>query len=161
MRDGAQEQAVLEARRDVPDHIGDLGVDRVAARAGGGSDVGLVEDEQALGRALADVLEQRIAILGAAEDRVRDDEPRVRAPRVHAEAALLTTAADERPVHDLEVEAEAVLHLVAPLQGHRCRADHQHELDSLPEQQLLGDQAGLDGPTPRWPLASPAPRPKT
>src|SRR5207244_4479601 len=91
VRGGAQEQAVLEARRDVSDDVGNLRVDRVPARAGRSGDVRLVEDEEALRGALADVLKERVSVLGPPQDLVRDDEPRVRAPGVHAEAALLTS----------------------------------------------------------------------
>ena len=123
----------------------DLRVDGVPARSGRGRDVSLVEDEEALGGSLTDVLEERVAVLGPAQDLMRDDEPRVRPPRVHAEAALLAAASDERPVHDLEVEAEPLLHLVAPLETHRRGADDQHELDALAEKQLLRDEPRLDG----------------
>ena len=44
-------------------------------------------------RALAEVVEQRVAVLGPSEERVRDDEAVVRAPRVRAEAALLPPVA--------------------------------------------------------------------
>ncbi len=68
----------------------------------------------------------------------------MRAPRVYAEASLLASASDERAVHDLEVQAELLLHLLAPLEAHGRRADDEHELDALTKKQLLGDQPGLD-----------------
>ncbi len=106
--------------------------------------MGLIEDQQALADALADVLEQRVTVLGAAQGLKGNDEAVVRAPGVHAEAALLAAAADEPPVVHLEVQTEPLLHLVAPLQGHGCRADDEREVDPLAQQQLLQDQSSLD-----------------
>ena len=93
--------------------------------------MGLVEDEEAFRGALSDVLKERVSVLGPPQDLMRDDEPRVRAPGVHAEAALLTSTPDERPVHDLEVKSELLLHLVAPLEAHGRRANDEHELDVI------------------------------
>ncbi len=47
-------------------------------------------------------------------------------------------------VHDAEVQAELVPHLIAPLQGEAGRADDQHGACPVPQDQLLHDQAGLD-----------------
>ena len=74
VRGGAQEEAVLESRGDVSDDVGDLRVDGVPARSSRSGDVGLVEDEQALRGTIADVLEERVSVLGPPQDLMRDDE---------------------------------------------------------------------------------------
>ena len=103
----------------VADHAGDAASrprTRLAEAGRGG--VRLVEDQQALARARSPrCCEQRLAVLGPAQRLVRDDEAVVRRPRVDAEAALLPAAGDEGAVVDLEAQAEAPLHLVAPLQA--------------------------------------------
>ena len=69
----------------------------------------------------------------------------MRAPGVDAEAAL---AADPRHVvlvEDLEGQAEAALQFVLPLEEHRRRAGDDDFADLLAEEQLAGDQPGLDG----------------
>jgi hypothetical protein len=68
----------------------------------------------------------------------------VRAPRVHLEAALLAATRDERPVVDLEAQPEPLLHLALPLERDRGGAHDEHEVDPLPQQQLLGHQPRLD-----------------
>ncbi|MCB9555227.1 MAG: hypothetical protein H6707_03930 [Deltaproteobacteria bacterium] len=101
--------------------------------------MGLVENQQALSRALANVVDQRVAVLRAAEQWVGDDEAVVRAPRIDAEAALLTPPRDEGSIEDLEVQSEAALHLVPPLERNRRRAGYHDVLDALSQQQLRGD----------------------
>src|SRR5260370_3537456 len=99
VRRRAQKEAVLEVARDVTNDIGDLRVDGVSTRAGGGRDMGLVENEEALCGALADVLQKRIAILRSAKDWMRDHEAGVRAPPVHPEAALLPAPSEKPSAH--------------------------------------------------------------
>ena len=48
-------------------------------------------------------------------------------------------------VDDHEVEAELLPHLVLPLQRQARRAHDDHGPGAVPQQQLLDDQAGLDG----------------
>ena len=113
-------------RREVADHARGVGVDGVLAARGRRGGVGLVEDEQRCGAAPSgEHLVQRLAVLGAAQRLVRDDEARVRDPRVDAEAALLAPPLDEGAVVQLEAQAEALLHLALPLRAHRGRRDDE------------------------------------
>jgi hypothetical protein len=144
VRRGAQEEAVVELGGEVADGGGGGAVDGVLARRGRRGDVRLVEDEEALLGAVAEVGEERVAVLGAADQRVADDEAVVRRPGVHAEAALDAPAGDELPRHHLEAEAEAAHHLVAPLKADRGGTDDQHEVGLLAEDQLLEDEPRLD-----------------
>ncbi len=145
VRGGAQKEPVIEARGQVPDGPGGVRVGGILARRSGGRDVGLVEDEQALAGAVAEAVDQGVAVFGAAQERVRDDEAVVRRPGVGPEAALLPAPGDELPRHHLEPQAEAPQHLVPPLQAHARRADHEDEVRLLAEQELLEHQARLDG----------------
>ena len=144
VRGRAEEEAVVEAGREIADGVRDLAVDRVAAAGGRRGDVGLVEDEQALLGARAEVLAQGLAVLGAAQERVRDDEAVMGGPRVHAEAALLAALRDELSRHHLEVETEAAAHLALPLKADGRGAGDEDEVGLLAEDQLLEDEAGLD-----------------
>jgi len=56
---GRQEQPMLEARRQIADGAGDLGVDSVARPTGRGGVVGFVQDEQSAGAELAQPVAQR------------------------------------------------------------------------------------------------------
>jgi hypothetical protein len=144
---GGEEEPVLEAGGHVADDAGDPRVHRVEAGARRGRRVRLVEDEQALARhpLPAQALQERIAVLGAAQELVGDDEAVVGGPRVDREAALLAAAGHEGAVIDLEAKPETALHLVAPLEAQRGRADDEHEFDLLAQGQLLEDEAGFDG----------------
>ena len=68
----------------------------------------------------------------------------MRAPRIHAEAALAPHPRQVGAVEDLEHEAEAVLELALPLLEHRGRRGDHDGLRLLAQEQLAGDQAGLD-----------------
>jgi hypothetical protein len=98
-----EEEPVLETRSHVADDAGNArvhGVLRGACRGGG---VSFVEDEEALAGSFAEVLQERVAILGPPEELIGDDEAGVRAPGIDGEAAFLAPAADEGPVVELEV----------------------------------------------------------
>jgi hypothetical protein len=62
-----RKRRLSKLRREVADRGGDVAVDRVLGRGGRGGDVGLVEDQEALLGAVAEVGEQRVAVLGAAD----------------------------------------------------------------------------------------------
>src|SRR5262245_33406601 len=75
---------------------------------------------------------------------MRDDEPRVRSPRIRTVAALSSTG--EHPV-SIEYHArqpEPLLELVAPLQNHRRRTRDDRSAHLLPYQKLSKDQPRLD-----------------
>ena len=142
----AEEQAVFEAGRDVAHHAGEPRVGGVAADAAGRRRHGvrLVENQHALLRALADVLQKRLAIFGPAKQRVAHDEPVVGRPGVDAETALGLSTNEKVPAEHLEREPEPLLHLVAPLKRHRGGADDEREVDALSKQKLLQNEAGFD-----------------
>jgi len=139
-----EEQTVVEARGEIADGGRDLAVDGVAASGSRGGDVGLVEDEQALGGPIAEKLQERLSVLGAPQERVRNDEAVVRRPRVDAESALPAAVGNEGAGHHLEVQAEAAAHLALPLEADGSRAADEDEVSLLPQDELLHHQAGLD-----------------
>jgi hypothetical protein len=124
---------------------GGVAVDGVFGGGGGGGDVGLVEDEQALLGAVAEVVEERASVLGAADQRIADDEAVMGGPGVDAEAALAPAKADKMRLMTSKSEAEAAHHLALPLEADGGRADDQDKTSLLAEDQLLEDEAGLDG----------------
>ena len=107
--------------------------------------MGLVEKQKALLRPVPEVLEKGVAMLGAPERLIRNDEPRVGGPGVDSEAPLLPAAGDERAVIDLEAQAEPPLHLGAPLEAEGRGTDDEGEVHALAKHQLLEHEPGLDG----------------
>jgi hypothetical protein len=88
--------------------------------------------------------EQGLEVLGAAEQGVGDDEAVVGGPGVDAEAALAAATGDEGAVVDLEAEAEA--RSISSCHCRQTRAgDDEDVVDALAQEQLLEDEAGLDG----------------
>ena len=115
VRGGREEQAMLELRRHLAHDMGDVGIDRILRRRRGCRRVRLVHDEQALGRALIQMAQERLAILGPAQRLVRNDEARKGRPGIDPEAALLAATNHEVAVVDLEADAEPFFHLGPPL----------------------------------------------
>lgn len=66
-------------------------------------------------------------------------------PRVGIEAALASQALDEGAIHDGEIEAELLQHLVAPLDLQRRWADDQDAVGAVPKHQFEHDHAGFYG----------------
>ena len=145
VRGGGQKQAVLEAPAQVADGAGELGLDAVAAAARRRRVVGLVQDQQTARRQVAKPLAHGIGIGGVDEEVVRDQEPAVRAPRVDAEAPVAADLSQVGTVQDHEQETEALLHLPLPLFQHGRGGGDDHGTCFLAQQQLAGDEAGLDG----------------
>ena len=65
--------------------------------------------------------------------------------RVGVQAVGAAHLGHQLAVDDDEVQAELLAHLVLPLQRQARRADDDHGAGPVPQQQLLEDQAGLDG----------------
>jgi hypothetical protein len=146
VRGGGEEQAVLEARGELAGELCQIGVDGVALLvARGGDVVGLVEHQHALAAALAEGHAQGLLVFGAAQGLIGDDESPAALPGVGADAALAADPGDVLAVDDLEAQAEAALHLALPLQADGGGADDQDQVEALAEEQLLQDEAGLDG----------------
>ena len=139
-----EEEAVLEAAGEVADRARELRLDAVAPAARGRGVVGLVEDQQAPGQQRPEPLAHRVGVGRVDQEVVRDEEAAVRAPRVHAEAALAAHPRQVGAVEDLEHEAEALLELGLPLLEHRRRRRDDDRLGLLAQEQLARDQAGLD-----------------
>ena len=100
---------MLEPRGQVADGPGDLRVDGVFLAARRGGVVGFVEDQQRAGAEVAEPVAQRAGVGLVDQQAVRDQEPRVRAPRVDAEAALAADPLHVVLVENLEDQAEAGL----------------------------------------------------
>src|SRR5687768_5573697 len=75
---------------------------------------------------------------------MRYEEAAVRAPRVHAEAALTAHSRQISSVKDLEHKAEAVFQFALPLLDHRRGSCNHNGLRFFAEKQLTGDQASFD-----------------
>ena len=144
VRRGRQEQAVLETRGQVANGTGDLRVDGVLLPAGRRGMVGLVQDQQRAAAEVAQPIAQRAGIRLVDQQPVRDQESRVRAPRIHAVAPLAPRPRHVVLVENLEGQTEAGLQFVLPLREHRGRAADDDLSDLLAQEQLAGDQPGLD-----------------
>ena len=78
------------------------------------------------------------------EEVERRDQPGEVGPRVDVDAPPPPQVTHQFAVHDAEVEAELVPHLVPPLDLKRGRADDQHPPSPVPDDQFEGDEARLD-----------------
>jgi hypothetical protein len=67
------------------------------------------------------------------------------APQVDVDSPLPSQVPHQLAVHDAEVQAELVPHLVSPLHLERGRAEDKDPAGAVPEDQFEGDQPGLDG----------------
>jgi hypothetical protein len=76
---------------------------------------------------------------------VRDQEAAVRAPGVHTESAFAAHPRQVGAVQELEHETEALFELCFPLFEDRRRRCDDDRLRLLAQEQLAGDEPGLDG----------------
>ena len=107
--------------------------------------MGLVENEQAFFDAFAHMGNERVAVLGAAQRLIGDDESTVGRPWVDAKATLASHPRHKGTVVHLEVNTEALLHLIAPLQADGCRANDERKAHALAQQQLFAWEATDQG----------------
>src|SRR5205807_7769926 len=68
----------------------------------------------------------------------------VRAPRIHAEAALAPHPRQIGPVEQLEHEAKTLFELRLPLLQHRAWSRDHYGLGLFAKEKLAGDETGLD-----------------
>ena len=175
VRRGGQEELVLEVRGQQPERLGPQRVGGVLAPARRGAVVGLVHDQQVvtagvdrLVRAGQGLPEQPQRPLPLEEVDAGDEPGEVR-PRVDVDAPAAAQLPHQLAVHDAEVEAELVPHLVPPLDlqseaGQTTRTRRARwrmissratmpGLDGLAEAHVVGDQQvdprHLDGPDHR------------
>ena len=139
-----EEQAMLEAAGEVADRPREPGLDAVAPAARGRCVVGLVDDEQASRQERTQPLAQGVGVGRVDQEVVRDEEPAVCPPGIHAEAALPAHPCQVRPVQDLEDQAEAFLELGLPLLDDGRRRGDDDGLRLATQQQLSRDEPGLD-----------------
>ncbi len=135
---------MLEAAGEVAHRARELGLDAVAPAARRRGVVRLVEDQQAPGQQRPEPFPQRVRVGRVDQEVVRDEEAAVRAPGVHAEAALAAHPRQVGAVEDLEDEAEALLELGLPLLEDRGRRRDDDGLGLLAQEQLARDEARLD-----------------
>jgi hypothetical protein len=145
VRRGREKQAVFEERRELAHRAGEGRVGRGAGAARGGGVVGLVEHEHRALGLVAQEVAQGGGVVRVAQERVRDDEARVRAPGVELPPALAAARAEPLAVDDDEGEPEARVELVAPLGEHRRGRGHHHAAHALAQHELADDERGLDG----------------
>ena len=134
VRCGGQKESVLEPRRDSLEHPRKIGV---AAKAGRGEVVGLVNDEQVPAESAvlprlgdSSKLLEHIWLL---QVMVRGDDAFVRPPGVGVDSQLTLKPHLVAAIHQLEGQRELLFHLFAPLRTKRGGRDHQHSSDATPE----------------------------
>ncbi|SIN00495.1 Uncharacterised protein [Mycobacteroides abscessus subsp. abscessus] len=138
---------------------GSLGVHRVAASAGDGRRtrrrdvVGFIDDEHVEGEPLTqlgvlglgiDVAQQALAA-HLRQPRHGHDHPWIQLKRIGVQAVGTVHLGHQFTVDDDELQAEFVPHLVLPLQRQAWRAHDHCGAGTMPQEQFLHDQAGLDG----------------
>ncbi len=150
VRRGGQEQAMLEMRRQQADGGGALRIDRIAPDAGRRDIVGLIDNQQikapgighiALGRQrLAEQADRTVAL----EIIHRSNQTRKMRPGIDVQTATAAKPAHQLAIDNPKIETKLLAHLVAPLELQRRRADNQDAAGAMTNEQVLGDQAGLN-----------------
>ncbi len=151
VRRGREEQLVFEVRGQQPKGLGPQRVGGVLAPARRGAVVGLVHDQQVelagegwLVRPRQEFPEQPQRSLSL-EEVDAGDEPGEVVPRVDVDAPAAAKIPHQRGVHDAEVEAELVPHLLLPLDLKRGRADDQDLPGAVPDDEFEGHHPRFDG----------------
>jgi hypothetical protein len=139
-----QKQPMFEPRRQFPDRLCNLRVDRVFAAARRRSVMRLVEDQQRPGPKFTKRIEKPGSVSAIDQKPVRDEKPATGSPWIHRKTAFPPHLGEKRTIEDRETQPEASLQLIRPLPQHRGRRCYDDEIDPSPQQQLTQDQAGLD-----------------
>src|ERR1035437_778461 len=139
-----KEQTMLEAAGEITNGARELGLNSVTAPARGRGVMGLVQNQKASRQKRTQPLTQRIRVGRVDQEVVGYKKGAVRAPRIHAEAALPPHPRQIRSVEQFEHEAKTLLKLVLPLlQNRGWRRDH-NGLGLLAKEKLAGDETCLD-----------------
>ena len=151
VRRGRQEQLVLKVRGQHPEGLGAQRVGGVLAPARWGAVVRLVHDQQIIPAGVdrlvwprQDFPEQPQRTLPL-EEVDGGDEPGEMRPGIDVDAPAAPQFLHQRAVHDAEVEAELVPHLLLPLDLQRRGADDQDAPGTVADDEFQGRHAGLDG----------------
>ena len=139
-----QEEPVLKAAAEISHGPGELRLDTVAATARRRGVVRLVENEKASRQHRSEPLAHRVGVDRVDQEALGDEEPAVRAPGVHPEAALTANPRQVGAVENLEDESKALFQLSLPLFENRRRRGHHNGLGLLAQEQLARDESGLD-----------------
>src|SRR5262249_31756338 len=139
-----EEQTMVEEGSELLNHARGVREDRVLAARGWRGGMRLIEDEERTALALGEDGMERLLVLRAPQGLVRDDDPGMGDPRIHAEAAILSSPLDKGAVMDLELQAKPAGHLALPLGAHRSGGHNEREVDLVAQEQLLEDQTGFD-----------------
>ena len=132
------------AARSVSAPAVELRVNRVRGRCSRSSMVRFVENEHGAGTMLPEPVAQGRSVLFIAQQGVRDDELRVRCPRVDCVTAFATTIEEVVSVEDHEAEAEAGLHFALPLSYEGGRTGNHDALNFLAHDHLTENEASFD-----------------
>ena len=93
-----------------------------------------IEDQKGGRGKVAEPVWERASIGRITQERVGNDEPRVRRPRIHGIAMLTTSAEEVVPIENNTRETEPVLRFVAPLADDRGQAGHDEASSLLAHQ---------------------------
>jgi hypothetical protein len=135
---------VLEAASQITDGARKFRVDGVFHAARGGGVVRLIEDEHAARGKVTEVVTQAADVRLVDEKAMRDQEPRMRGPRVHAVATLTPYTRDVIAIENLEGQPKASLHLLAPLKEHGGWRGNDDLSNFSAEQQLARYETSFD-----------------
>ncbi len=135
---------MLEAAGEIAHGARELGLDSVAAPARRCGVMGLVQNQKASRQELTQPLTQRIRVGRVDQEVVGYQKAAVRAPRIHAEAALAPHPRQIGPVEQLEHEAKTLLELGLPLLKDRGWRRNHDGLGFFAKEKLAGDETSLD-----------------
>src|SRR5215467_1941140 len=107
---------MLETAREVANCSRNVRINGVALAARGCRMMRFVQNQQRAWPEYVQPIAQRSGIGLIHQQPVRNQKPRMRGPRVHAESALAPDILDVVLIQNLELQAETVLELFLPLQ---------------------------------------------
>src|SRR5713101_6238745 len=146
-----EKQLVLKVRREAAQGKGSLRVRGVLSLSRWSYVMGLVDDEQVkfarVGRLATgwQHFAEEAQRTRALEEVNRGDEAGKVRPGVDVQPPLATQIFQKRAIDDAKFQAEFVAHLVAPLHLQRSWADNQYFARAMTYDNLLADQACLNG----------------
>src|SRR4030081_3907781 len=94
----------------------------------------LIQDEECSRPEIAEQVPKTADVGLVGHQRMRDDEPRTRRPRIRSIAALTSKGGEMFAINEDEGEAELCLEFILPLPNHSSGSCDQNEINTAPQE---------------------------
>src|SRR5258708_5929771 len=102
--------------------------------------MGLVQDKKRSLPEIAEHVPKTADVSFVRHQRVRDDEPRARRPRIGGIAALASEGSEMLAIDRSKGQAELCLKFVLPLPNHSSRSRHENQINASPQEHFAENQ---------------------